>query len=221
MPSNSDLPKIFDKFKFVLKFCTHHIVSLQKIIRSFGAKSYEQIFLHKENAIKVLLPVAIIFVGFYACTSSQKANDKNVNEIFLISDQIRDCYAGKPDYWGLSAEAVIKQDLISKQFMKNGKITLTSGKEIFIGNGKNADVVMPRSTSFDIILPKLTKAQCIAMAEADLTPEKQVKLAAIQIININGEYRFEWGGTHKLPIQQYASKDLCIDGENMIIWSLN
>lgn len=198
-----------------------HISFVLKNARPVLTKLCEYFLSNKETIFKVALPILIVLTGFYACTASQKTVNKNVNEIFLISDQIRSYYANKPDYWGLSTKSAIGQNLVEKAYISNGKILLSGGKEIFIGKGINADIVMPRSLSFDIVLPSLTKAQCIAMAEAKLEPENEVKLLAIQIINVAGEYTFEWGGKYKLPIPKYASKDLCIDGKNTLIWSLN
>lgn len=188
--------------------------------RPFCKKIYEYFFTNKEQVIKVLLPLIIICVGFYACTSSQKMINKNIKEIFSISDQIRNYYANKPDYWGLSTTEIVQKKIIADKFLINGKIIISGHKEILLGQGKDADIVMPRSSSFDIILPKLTKAQCMAYAEKKLSAEDEVKLIGIQIINDKNSVMFEWGGTYNLPIKKYASKDICSDSNNTLIWSV-
>ncbi len=221
MFTDTDWQKIKEKAAAFWDFGKRQATVLPAKIKPALINAKAKLFVNKETTIKAVLPILVVAVGFYACTASQKTINKNVNEIFLISDQIREHYANKPDYWGLSTETVLQNKFISPVFIQNGKIMLSGGKEIFIGNGQNADIVMPRSTSFDIILPKLTKAQCIAMAEAELASENEVKLTAVQIINAGGEYLFEWGGVRRLPISKYASKDLCIDGDNTLIWSLH
>ncbi len=174
----------------------------------------------KEQAIKLLLPLIVVCLGFYSCVSSHRIINKNIDEIFMISDQIRGYYAGKPDYWGLSTSEIIQNRVIADKFLVNDKIMISGNKEIFIGQGKDAEIVMPRSTSFDIVLPKLTKAQCMAYAETELSSENEVKLIRIQITNNNGTSTFEWGGESGLPIKKYASKDVCADNGNTLIWSV-
>lgn len=175
---------------------------------------------NKEAIIKLSIPLLIIGLGLYACTASQRIVLKNISDIFEISDEIRDKYTGKPDYWGLSTQTAINDNFIPKKFIRKDKIVLSSGDEILIGEGLNADVIMPRSMSFDIVLKGLNKAQCIAHGEAPISHEDQVKLLSISVVNNLGAYSFEWGGTYKLPINKYALKDICADADNILIWSI-
>lgn len=176
---------------------------------------------NKEAIIKGIIPLGIISLGFYTCISSHNMVFSNISDIFTISDEIRNHYAEKPDYWGLSTQTAIQANYIPPKFIKDGKIIISSGNEIFIGDGAKADTIMPRATSFDIVLPQLNKAQCIAHAEAAISSENQVKLLSISIINSLGFYRFEWGNEkYKLPIAKFASKDVCSDFENTLIWSI-
>lgn len=173
----------------------------------------------KSNIIKILIPFLIIITGYYACSSSHKTTSADLHDIFAISDDIRSSYADKPDYWGLSTESVIKNKVISSTFIRQNKLILSHGMEIQIGNGEQAEIVMPSSQNFDIILKNLTKAQCISYAESSLTEEQLLKLEKIDIINQLGSYSFEWGGERRLPIQKYITNDLCIDGSNTLIWT--
>lgn len=175
---------------------------------------------HKEPLLKLSIPVFIIFLGFYACHSSQSDIRHNIADLFVIVDEIRSSYADKPDYWGLSTEKVVKGDIIPKHFIKNNRVVLSGGLRILIGNGIRAETIMPRTLTFDIIAPDLTKAQCISYVETALTKEQLVALEQIAINNDAGSYVFSWGGENPLPVQKYASKDLCSDGKNTIIWTL-
>lgn len=189
-------------------------------LQSFRAFCANLLRVHSSVVLKLFLPILIICAGYYACTRSKSIIEKNVVEIFQISDDIRSYYANKPDYWGVSTQSVIDNKIVSEEFINGGKLILHGHTEIRIGNGENADAVMPLSQYFDIIMSNLNKAQCMAYAEAPLLQEDRLKLNSIRIINILGDYLFEWGGKRKLPIAKYMTRDLCIDGSNTIIWSL-
>lgn len=175
---------------------------------------------HKEAVIKALVPLMIILVGFYACSLTQKIISKNIVEVFEIADRIREQYLDKPDYWGLSTEYAAKKQLIDPKFIKNDKIVLSSGTEIFIGEGEKAEVIMPLSQNFDISMRGLNKAQCIAYCEAELGQERLLGIIRLTIVNKGGTYIFEWGGENPLPVQKYAAKDFCLDTDNTFIWSI-
>lgn len=215
--------------KIVLKkyfFIVKNFISLRyNMLRQYVEPRLQafalQAALRRENIIKLLIPLLLIFLGFYSCSSLQRRVSQNVSDIFLISDDIRSRYAGKPDYWGLSTEKVIHEGFVSAKFIRNGKLLLSDEEEILIGTGKDADIVMPRVTTFDVILPHLNKAQCIAYAENKISMENQVKLQRISILNATGTYPFEWGGEkYSLPLKKYASKDICDNADNVIIWTI-
>lgn len=213
-----DLQQYLSKLRMV--FCEKYEESYRYILPravSLTEKAKE----NKETLIKAFIPFCFIALGFYTCTSSQRIVLQNVSDIFEISDEIRNNYAQKPDYWGLSTQTAIKEKYIPERFIKDQKIILSSGNEAFVGDGVDADTVMPRALSFDIVLPKLNKAQCIAHTEAAISSENQVKLLKISVANASGIYPFEWGGgRYSLPVAKYASKDVCADSDNTVIWSL-
>lgn len=174
----------------------------------------------KDTIFKIVLPLLIIGLSYYACSSSQSTISKNIDEIFSISDNIRAYYADKPDYWGVSTQSLIDNKVIPSKFIKENKVILYGNMEILVGYGEKADVVMPLAQYFDIVMPNLNKAQCMSYAESPLLPEISLTVYSIRIINRLGDYLFEWGGMRSLPIAKYATKDLCIDGQNTIIWSI-
>ena len=174
----------------------------------------------KENVIKVALPILIVVVGTYACSLSHNEAKKNVDEIFNIANSIRAHYVGKADYWGLSTSSIVKDNILDKKYILNNKI-FVNNREIFIGSGLDANIVMPQSQTFDIILKGLNKSQCIAYAEVKIDNERLISVSKISIVNETGQHSFEWGGKNSLPIKNYASKDFCIDTDNTLIWSMN
>ncbi|MBP5697980.1 MAG: hypothetical protein J6W96_00440 [Alphaproteobacteria bacterium] len=196
-----------------------YIVNIKSNIQKIR-ETYSDFTSYRITLVKVLIPLLIIVMGYYACSSSQRGIHQNMIDIFNISDEIRSYYANKPDYWGLDTHFVAANKIIPNKFIRQNRIILSSGAEIFIGNGERAEQVMPLSKSFDIILRQQTKAQCISYAETVLSKEQLLKINSIQIINMIGQYTFEWGGKYQLPIKKYATKDICIDGANTLIWSI-
>ncbi len=218
MVTKEDLKKHLLSMKdFISAQCTAFIQYTRPYLHDTAAKAVE----NKESIIKISVPLVLIWAALYSCSASQRLVAQNVSDIFDISDDIRFQYAGKPDYWGLSTQTVLQEKMISDSFIKDGKIHLAGGEEILIGNGANADVVMPRATSFDIVLPHLNKAQCISYAESKISKEDIVKLQRISISNSSGVYAFEWGsGKYQLPVKKYAGKDICTGSDNTLIWTI-
>lgn len=175
---------------------------------------------HRRILGKILLPFCIIGFGFYACTAAQRAIENDIKQIFEISDEIRMYYTDKPDYWGLNTLFLVKNRIIPKRYLHKKNIKLGSGRQILIGSGENAETVMPLSHSFDVIMQGLNKAQCISYAEMPLSEANSFKLLSLKIVNSSGSYVYEWGGNRSLPIEKYATKDLCLDKNNTIIWSI-
>lgn len=209
------------KYKDFYKILSQKMLDLLAVSKNIVRPYYEHLYSDKQNTIKFFLPFVIIGLGFYACSASHRIIMRNIDDIFAVSDQLRNAYVDKPDYWGLSTETILQRELLSQNFIKKGKLYLSGGEEFFVGNGKNADMIMPRSTSFDIILNHLNKAQCISYAEAKLSTEYQMKLTQITISNISGDYTFTWGGNMPLPITKYTSKNYCIDDNNTLIWTVH
>jgi len=201
---------------FIRSFCYYVVLVCRNLFRRF----LSFIKAHKQTSIKLAIPLIIIGLVYHACSATKRLIKHNLYEIFAISDEIRTYYADKPDYWGLCAEKIVKEHILPNKFLRDGKIILNSGTEIFIGNGASAEVVMPFSQTFDIILKNLNKAQCISYAEMPLSDDNLIKLYSIHIVNKAGEFVFEWGGNKPLPISRYATKDLCTDDENTVIWSI-
>lgn len=193
------------------------VFSFMQKVWAFSDRSLNE---HKDTLLKVVLPVFIVGLGYYACSFSQSTINKNIDEIFSISDNVRAYYADKPDYWGVSTQSLIDNKVIPEKFVHDNKIILHGKMEILIGHGEKADVVMPLTQYFDIIMPHLNKAQCMSYAEAQLLPNVSLSVYSIRIMNMLGDYLFEWGGNRPLPIAKYATKDLCIDGQNTLIWSI-
>ncbi|MCM1324559.1 MAG: hypothetical protein NC218_10585 [Acetobacter sp.] len=212
----------YKKYFFrVRSYISLKFLAILKFMKPRFQDFVQQATLHKEIIIKISVPLFIVILGFYSCTSTQRNISRNVSDIFQISDDIRAHYAGKPDYWGLSTNTILQEKFIASKFLQKNKILLSGGEEILIGSGVNADIIMPRMMTFDIVLSHLNKAQCIAYVENNISIENQVKLQRITIFNDKGTYAFTWGGAdYSLPIKKYASKDLCSTSGNTVVWTI-
>jgi len=175
---------------------------------------------HSVLLIKISIPLLIIGFGYGSCVYSQHIIAKNVQMIFSLSDAVRQHYADKPSYWGLNTDYVIKQGIANRSTIQGNRLRLGGGLTVLIGDGINGDTVMPMAQSFDIVLPNLNKAQCLSYAESELSGNMNIALIRFSITNESGTYVFEWGQKNSLPIEKYATKDLCKDKENTLIWSL-
>ena len=180
----------------------------------------ELLFVNKIKIIKISIPLLLVCIGVFAITSSKRIINRDINEIFQISDEIRGHYVGKYDYWMLSTNMIIKEKMISNNFITDNKIILSSGKEVFVGEGVDTTPVMPMHQSYDIVIKNLNKAECINFVEYSLSEDKLVSLQKISIYNKNGAIIYEWGGDNSLPVKKYSSKDYCADTENNVIWSM-
>jgi hypothetical protein len=201
--------KVYFCWQKIVLFCSNFFVGGKNFLKQ------NKVFL-----IKIFIPLLIIVFGYCSCIYSQHVITKNVRAIFSISEAIRQHFADKPSYWGLDTEYVIKQNIVSPDIIKNNQLRLNGGITILVGSGIDASTVMPMTQNFDIILPHLNKAQCMSYAEANLLDEEYLALISLNIINSSGTHTFEWGGENSLPIKKYATKQLCQDKENTLIWSL-
>ena len=89
-----------------------------------------------------------------------------------------------------------------------------------MGEGYLAAPVSPRMLTFDIVIPNLNKAKCMAYAEAELSEQQLLVLDKLTIYNDAGNAVYTWGGENALPVVRYSSKNFCINGVNTLIWSL-
>jgi hypothetical protein len=181
--------------------------------------SCSTLVLSKALLIKIALPLFVICCGFYSCTCSHKLVERDIIDIFLVSDIVREAYVSKPDYWGLSTKELLNQSIVPNTYIRQGHLVLSSGKEILLGKGATPDIVMPRSQTFDIVIKDLTKGECMTYAEYSIPQEDIIKLQQIQIVN-DAVYTFEWGGENSLPVKKYTTKDMCKKQGNILIWTM-
>ena len=170
--------------------------------------------------VKAAIPCLVIVLLFYSCSSSRRAVTHNITTIFEIAESARTYYSNKPDYWGLSTDILVNNNVIPAQNLQDKNIVLEDSIHVLLGEGYLAAPVSPRMLTFDIVIPNLNKAKCMAYAEAELSEQQLLVLDKLTIYNDEGNAVYTWGGENTLPVVRYSSKNFCINGANTLIWSL-
>ncbi len=197
-----------EKISNYMLFLKQHLVVLRSDI-------------YREKIYKILFVLFIIIVGYFSFTFSHSIANKTVEDIFKISDNIRQFYVDKPNYWGLDTQKVLKENIIDEKYIKDNKISIGKDISVNIGKGKDANTLMFIDNSFDIVIKGLNKSKCISLIEAEISKENIVKLHKITLFNSNGEFNFEWDeGKYSLPVKEYIAKDICSDVDNIVLWTV-
>ena len=108
--------------------------------------------------------------------------------------------------------------IVINKMLKNNHLIGYFGNPVLVGNGLNADVLMPGARNFDIIYKDLNKKQCIGLASFKFSSQFWLGVTGITIINDDNKQFFTWDDKeNSLPIQKNTAKDIC-DAKNTIIW---
>lgn len=127
--------------------------------------------------------------------------------------KIRSYYRDQPGYWQLATNTAKEDGLIAQELLKYKEY------DVQVGQGMNGENGLPSSLNFNITLKHLNKSACINLSEAKLNTDIQLILQKISIINEEREVEYFWGGDFALPIQKYATRDICAARENTLIWT--
>lgn len=161
----------------------------------------------------------IVLCFAFFCVQKNIGTGKAAAELEQLATNIRRYYQNRPDYWGLSTKTVIDKKISPQNLLKNNQMIGFFGNPVFVGQGVDANIVMPGARSFDIIYKELNEKQCIELASFKFTPNFWLGITGITIINNDGDSLFfTWDDqTNVLPIKKGAAQDIC-DEKNVIIW---
>lgn len=163
----------------------------------------------------VILLFGIVFL-FPDKNDAISAAKQEINE---LSNNIRNHYKTRPDYWGLSTENAVKNSIVPTQMVRGNKIMSTLGKEINVGQDKDGTMVMPGGKRFTISIANVGKSACRALLADNTSHAENPALVAISL-NTGAEiYAFEWGGELSLPITPDQANKFC-KNSNEISWIL-
>lgn len=166
--------------------------------------------------------VLVVFIGILSSlfffTQEESGTAEAAAQLEQLVSDIRHYYQNRPDYWGLSTQVVIDKKICPHEMLKNNQLIGYFENPILIGNGPEANILMPGARSFDIIYKDLNKKQCVSLASFDFD---QTFWLGITGITIKSDYKtqfFTWDDEKNgLPIKNIAAKDICKE-KNMIIW---
>ena len=185
------------------------------------AKDMQKILNLLKNTQIMICATVILLLTVALCIlfSVSPKNNFNIvqNELTQLSDSIRTYYKAKPDYWGLNNETIIKNNIVSKELVKNKKIVSNIGCEFIVGQNENGDMVMPSQRHFMITLSNLSKNACKKLATFVWKEENHLALQKIILRDGTNTTEFEWGNINSLPIKTEIANKLC-SNKNSISW---
>ena len=158
------------------------------------------------------LSVSFFFIQESSGTSEAAA------ELEQLAANIRRYYQNRPDYWGLSTQMVLDKKIYPNKMLKNNQLVGYFGNPVLVGNGPEADVLMPGARNFDIIYKDLNKKQCVGLASFKFSQNFWLGVTGISIINNDNNQFFTWDDEENgLPIQKNRANAIC-ESNNTIIW---
>lgn len=165
----------------------------------------------------VLTAAAVLFILFNAIN---KPAVEAAGQVSLLTENVRKFYQNRPDGWGISSESAVKNKIVPKAMMKDGKIVNALGKEVLLGADENGNMVMPGMRSFAVVYKGLSYRECVIAAEKSLTENMPLVLNDLVVRHKDKSTEFIWGGENALPVSASAAKKAC-GKQNMLIWSVN
>lgn len=157
------------------------------------------------------------FIWHIAMAPNTKIAEAQQN-MFALTENIRNFYKKRPDYWGLSTQSALKNGLIPQMMLKDSKIYNAVGQNILIGSDEAGSVVMPGMRSFYIIYDSVSKKDCVDMVSYPISEQNKLGLLGIIIKNNKEEVVFQWGGENSLPIKKDKATKICRN-KSIILWN--
>ena len=157
------------------------------------------------------------FIWHIAMAPNTKIAEAQQN-MFALTENIRNFYKKRPDYWGLSTQSALKNGLIPQMMLKDSKIYSAVGQNILIGSDEAGSVVMPGMRSFYIIYDGVSKKDCVDMVSYPISEQNKLGLLGVIIKNNKEEVVFQWGGKNSLPIKKDKATKICRN-KSIILWN--
>ena len=165
-------------------------------------------------AIIIVVALCVWLFTREADVGTQQAAD----EIVTLSNNIRRYYQNRPDFWGLSTNTVIKNKLYPQKMLQKEQLIGFFGNQILVGNGENAEVLMPGARGVDIIYKGLNKKQCEELASHKFDEKFWFGVTGVTIINGSNLQYFTWSDKEfALPIKKDLAKNIC-KSSSTLMW---
>ena len=163
------------------------------------------------------IAAALLLAAIVLTPDKNKRISTAKQEISELSNKIRNHYKVRPDYWGLSTENAVKNNIIPPQMVHGNKIIGALGKEINVGQDADGSMIMPGGKRFMISVANIGKSACKAVLPDNLSHTENPALVNINLTAGNKTYIFEWGGELPLPVTPEQANKLC-QNNNTISW---
>lgn len=164
------------------------------------------------------IAAALLLAAIVLTPDKNKRISTAKHEISELSNKIRNHYKVRPDYWGLSTENAVKNNIIPLQMVYGNKIIGALGKEINVGQDADGSMIMPGGKRFMISVANIGKSACKAVLPDNLSHAENPALVNINLTAGNKTYNFEWGGELPLPVTPEQANKLC-QNNNTISWT--
>jgi len=161
---------------------------------------------------------AFIFAVAALLSGNTHGIEKTGQELLSLAQNVREHYKVRPDYWGLSSESAIKNQIVPAQMLHGQKILNALGRPVILGQDPQGNMIMPGTRNFMISMSNLSKSACIELASREFGPDEHLGLLKITIFAPDQVFEFEWGGPFGLPISRDAAAQAC-KNLNTIGWT--
>ena len=142
--------------------------------------------------LAIMTAAVILIVRQYV--SPNKKVEEAALQVEEIARLVHQNYASRVDYWGLSTQSAIDNNMLTNLSYDDGKLINALGKPVKIGSGENGDTVMPGERSFDVVYSGLNTG--------------------------DNRQSFSWGEeTFKLPVSRPEAKKICRNGSK-VLWTM-
>lgn len=167
--------------------------------------------------IIVVLLLILIFAGRQKNIGAIEAG----RQIVALTDNIRNHYKARPDFWGLCTDYIIKERFFpSGMKIVGNNLIGYFDNPVKVGADENGTPVMPTAKNFVISYQGLNQNQCIALASQNYEQKFWLSVASLVIKNNDGSKKFEWGNQEfGLPLTKKTAKRFCSKNNNLVTFS--
>lgn len=120
--------------------------------------------------LAIMTAAVILIVRQYV--SPNKKVEEAALQVEEIARLVRQNYASRVDYWGLSTQSAIDNNMLTNLSYDDGKLINALGKPVKIGSGENGDTVMPGERSFDVVYSGLNTGNALPLRPTVLNDRK-------------------------------------------------
>lgn len=166
----------------------------------------------------LLIALSALLCGIYIWPN--KNLEKAALQVTEIAQSIHKHYAQKINYWGLSSQYLLDNNILTNFSYNERKLLNALGKKVEIGQNENGDSVLPGQRNFVIAYTDLSVRECVTLAAYQFEHPEEFGLLSISIKNKDFNQSFDWGqGDFNLPISRQTAKKFCRNNST-VLWTI-